>query len=130
MSEGGFVDAANEMVAGVRTAAKQHTFQAAGGKSFEIQPDQLPKVLAGLDEVRAKFAEAREGAAELANTAPPFTDDVTMNVAKRIAEQAGGADGSLVKTTEGMIKWVENFRDTVKKAIEDHQRIDDENRMA
>ncbi|MBB5159615.1 hypothetical protein [Saccharopolyspora phatthalungensis] len=101
-----------------------------GHQTFHIQPDQLPRVLAGLDEVLAKYELAREQAAQLANVTPPFGDDVTVAAFKKISERAQGGEGCLYDTAQGMIDWVNGFKAAVQKAIEDHQRIDEENRMA
>ncbi|MER7009876.1 hypothetical protein ABT324_00410 [Saccharopolyspora sp. NPDC000359] len=101
-----------------------------GHQTFEIQPDQLPKVLAGLDEVRAKYVEAQKVARQLSNVIPPFADDVTVAAFKKINERAQGGEGCLYDTAQGMIDWIDGFKAAVQKAIEDHQRIDEENRMA
>jgi hypothetical protein len=101
-----------------------------GHQTFHIQPDQLPRVLAGLDEVRAKYEYAQRMAAQLSNVTPPFGDDVTVAAFKKISERAQGGEGCLYDTAQGMIDWVNGFKATVQKAIEDHQRIDEENRMA
>ncbi|WP_397528104.1 hypothetical protein [Saccharopolyspora sp. 5N102] len=60
---------------------------------------------------------------------PPFADDVTIEVFKRIGERAQGGEGSLYDTAAGMIKWIDSFKSAAKKAVEDHKRIDDGNRM-
>lgn len=101
-----------------------------GHQTFEIQPDQLPKVLAGLDEVREKYRQAQEVAQQLSNVMPPFADDVTVEAFKKISQRAQGGEGSLFDTASGMIAWIDGFKAAVQKAIEDHQRIDEENRMA
>ncbi|MGI8308495.1 hypothetical protein [Saccharopolyspora hattusasensis] len=101
-----------------------------GHQTFEIQPDQLPRVLAGLDEVRAKYVEAQRLARQLSNVTPPFADDVTVEAFKKISERAQGGEGCLFDTAQGMIDWIEGFKAAVQQAIEDHQRIDDDNRMA
>ncbi|MDA3648721.1 hypothetical protein LZ318_10440 [Saccharopolyspora indica] len=101
----------------------------AGTETFHIQPEQLPKVLAGLDEVRAKFEFARDQAMRLANFRAPADDDVTMSAAQKIRERAHGGEGSLFDTAEALIVWIEAFEKAVQAAIRDHQRIDEDNRM-
>ncbi|PKW15906.1 hypothetical protein [Saccharopolyspora spinosa] len=101
-----------------------------GHQTFEIQPEQLPRVLAGLDEVRGKYVEAQRLAVQLSAVTPPFADDTTVAAFKKIRERAQGGEGCLYDTAQGMIDWVDGFKAAVQKAIEDHQRIDDENRMA
>lgn len=101
-----------------------------GHQTFEIQPDQLPRVLAGLDEVRAKYEHAQRLAQRLSNVTPPFADDVTVDAFRRISQRAQGGEGSLFDTAQGMIDWTDGFKAAVQKAIDDHQGIDEENRMA
>ncbi|MGW1682615.1 hypothetical protein [Saccharopolyspora sp. NPDC002376] len=103
---------------------------ATGRQTFEVQPDKLPTLLAGLDEVRAKYVEAQKVARQLSNVMPPFADDVTVAAFKKISERAQGGEGSLFDTATAMIAWIDGFQAAVQKAIEDHQRIDEENRMA
>ncbi|RKT81963.1 hypothetical protein SAMN05421805_12675 [Saccharopolyspora antimicrobica] len=101
----------------------------AGAETFHIQPEQLPKVLAGLDEVRAKYEFARDKAAQLGNFPAPAVDDVTTRAVQKFCERASGAEGSLFTTAEALIAWVEAFEKAVQAAIRDHQRIDEDNRM-
>ncbi|MFI0465975.1 hypothetical protein ACH347_18025 [Saccharopolyspora sp. 5N102] len=54
---------------------------------------------------------------------------MTIEVFKRIGERAQGGEGSLYDTAAGMIKWIDSFKSAAKKAVEDHKRIDDGNRM-
>ncbi|KAA5825880.1 hypothetical protein ABT337_24915 [Saccharopolyspora hirsuta] len=99
-----------------------------GNRTFHIQPDQLPKVLAGLDEVRAAYVAAQDRVTLLAQVVPPFADEVTVNAVSRIRERARGGEGSLYDTAEGLLNWVDNFKEAVRAAIADHQRIDEENK--
>lgn len=101
-----------------------------GHSKFEIDPDQLPQVRAGLDEVREKYLHAQEAAVQLSQVTPPFADNVTINVVRQISERAEGGDGNLYDTAEAMVQWVDEFQAAVDQAIADHRRIDDENRMA
>ncbi|MER5388543.1 hypothetical protein [Saccharopolyspora sp. NPDC002686] len=100
-----------------------------GAQTFHIQPDQLPRVLAGLDEVRAKYEDVYNAASRLSVTGPPFWDDATVNEIKRICQRARGGEGNLHDFARGLADWVLGFRDAVQRAIQDHQRIDEESSM-
>ncbi|MGW1679277.1 hypothetical protein [Saccharopolyspora sp. NPDC002376] len=100
-----------------------------GTQTFHIQPDRLPRVLAGLDEVLAKYENIYNMALRLSSAGPPFLDDVTVNEIKRIRERARGGDGSLSDFARGMADWVMGFQDAVQRAVQDHQRIDEESSM-
>lgn len=100
-------------------------------QSFEVQPDKLPQLMAGLDEVRGHYEAAQLKARELSTTMPPFGDDTTVAVTKKICERAEGGEGSLTDTAQSMVDWVDGFKAAVQAAIQEHQRIDEENmRMA
>jgi hypothetical protein len=101
-----------------------------GHRTFYVDLDRAPEFLAELDGVRAKYVEARDMAQQLALVTPPFADDVTVQVFKKLGERAQGGEGSLYDNAEGMIKWIDDFKAAVQKAIDEHKRIDDENRMA
>ncbi|MER7077652.1 hypothetical protein SAMN02982929_06939 [Saccharopolyspora kobensis] len=99
-----------------------------GNHTFHIRPDELPRVLAGLDKVRDAYVVAQDRATMLAQVVPPFADEVTMNAVARIRERARGGEGSLYDTARGLMDWVDEFKKAVQKAIVDHQRIDEENK--
>ncbi|MER7014735.1 hypothetical protein ABT324_25185 [Saccharopolyspora sp. NPDC000359] len=101
-----------------------------GPQTFHIQPDQLPKVLTGLDEVHAKYQFARDEALRLSGVAAPFKDDATIDVIKRICARAQGGEGNLFEFAQSLMDWVDAFKDAVRRAIEDYQRIDEESSMA
>lgn len=101
-----------------------------GQKTFEVQPDMLPKLLDGLDRVRGKYQNAQDLAVNLSNVQPPAWDDVTKHVTKGITQRAQGGENSLFDTAEGMIKWIDDFKTAVKQAIRDYENTDEDNRMA
>lgn len=101
-----------------------------GQQGFQVDLDRAPELLKELDGVRAKYEKARDEARQLANIMPPFGDDVTIAVFKKLGERAQGGQGSLFDTAQGMIDWIDGFKAAVQKALDEHQRIDDENRMA
>lgn len=101
-----------------------------GHQTFYVDLDRAPELLAELDGVRAKYEEAQKAAYDLSRIMPPFGDDVTVQVFKKLGERAQGGEGSLYDTAQGMIDWIDGFKAAVQKAIDEHKRIDDENRMA
>ncbi|WP_190821875.1 hypothetical protein [Saccharopolyspora pogona] len=101
-----------------------------GRQTFYVDLDRAPELLAELDGVRAKYEEARKTAAELGNIMPPFADDVTVEVFKKLGERAQGGEGCLYDTAQGMIQWIDDFKAAIQKTIDEHKRIDEENRMA
>lgn len=101
-----------------------------GQQGFRIDLDRAPELLKELDGVREKYRKARDLAQELSWVTPPFADDVTIQVFKKLGQRAQGGEGSLYDTASGMIKWIDDFKAAIQKAIDEHKRIDDENRMA
>ncbi|PKW19246.1 hypothetical protein [Saccharopolyspora spinosa] len=100
-----------------------------GHQAFYVDFDRAPELLAELDGVREKYEVARDIATQLANITPPFVDDVTVEVFRKLGERAQGGEGSLYDTAQGMIQWIIDFQAAVQKAIDEHKRIDEENRM-
>ncbi|MBA8827032.1 hypothetical protein FHX42_004416 [Saccharopolyspora lacisalsi] len=101
-----------------------------GQSSFEVRPEMLPKLQAGLDRVRTKYEEAQRLSDGLSNVAPPAWDEVTKQVTRNITQRASGGENSLFDTAQGMIDWVDEFKAAVEQAITDYQRVDEANRMA
>lgn len=101
-----------------------------GQASFEVDPAMLPRLQAGLDRVRDKYAHAQELARDLSNVTPPAWDEVTKQVTKNITQRASGGENSLNETAQGMIEWVDGFKAAVEQAMKDYQHVDEANRMA
>ncbi|GAA4611112.1 hypothetical protein [Saccharopolyspora hordei] len=101
-----------------------------GRTSIRVDLDRAPELLAELDRVREKYVKARDVATQLATIMPPFGDDVTVEVFKKLGERAQGGEGSLYDSAQGKIDWIDGFKAAVQKALDEHKRIDDENRMA
>ncbi|WP_019854625.1 hypothetical protein [Actinopolyspora mortivallis] len=101
-----------------------------GQQTFEVHPDMLPRLLAGLERVREKYKNAQDLAVELTYIHPPAYDEVTAQITKQIAQRAQGGENSLFDTATGMIRWVDEFRAAVQQAITDTQRIDEANQTA
>lgn len=101
-----------------------------GRPTMRVDLDRAPELLAELDRVREKYVKAREAALELSRIMPPFGDDVTVEVFKKLGERAQGGEGSLYDSAQGKIDWIDGFKAAVQKALDEHKRIDDENRMA
>ncbi|PRW64325.1 hypothetical protein [Actinopolyspora mortivallis] len=100
-----------------------------GQQTFEVQPDMLPKLLAGLERVRTKYEEAQNIAYDLASTVSPFGDDVTIETFREINKRAQGGENSLFDTSADMIKWIDDFKSAVEQAINDTERIDQANQV-
>ncbi|WP_019852671.1 hypothetical protein [Actinopolyspora mortivallis] len=101
-----------------------------GQQTFEVHPDMLPHLLAGLERVREKYREALDLARDLSRVRPPAYDEVTTQITKRIIQRAQGGENRLFDTAEGMIRWVDEFKAAVQQAITDTQRIDEANQTA
>ncbi|PRW64702.1 hypothetical protein CEP50_03920 [Actinopolyspora mortivallis] len=101
-----------------------------GNQTFEVHPDMLPRLLAGLDRVRDEYAQAQQLAQRLSYVQPPAYDEVTKQITKSIAQRAQGGENSLFDTAEGMIKWIDDFKAAVQQAITDTERVEEANRMA
>ncbi|MGW3471130.1 hypothetical protein ACWDKQ_22335 [Saccharopolyspora sp. NPDC000995] len=101
-----------------------------GRQTIRVDLDRAPELLAELDRVREKYVAAQFEANRLANIMPPFGDDVTVEVFKKLGERAQGGEGSLYDSAQGKIEWIDGFKAAVQKALDEHKRIDDENRMA
>ncbi|QIZ34297.1 hypothetical protein [Saccharopolyspora sp. ASAGF58] len=100
-----------------------------GHQTFYVDLDRAPELLAELEGVREKYVEAQDMAQELRSIMPPFGDDVTVEVFKKLGKRAQGGEGSLYDTAQGMIDWIDGFKAAVQKAIDEHKRIDEETRM-
>lgn len=100
-----------------------------GQTTFEVQPEMLPRLKAGLDRVRVKYEEAQGLGTDLGAVLPPAWDEVTKQVTKNIAQLAQGGENSLFDHATSMIEWVDSFRTAVEQAIIDAERVDEANRM-
>jgi hypothetical protein len=68
---------------------------ASSGDRFRIEPDQVPQVIADLDEAVVQIHNIRTQAEAIASTSAPGYDEVSNNAVRQISEMAMGADGSL-----------------------------------
>ncbi|MEU5845570.1 hypothetical protein [Saccharopolyspora shandongensis] len=100
-----------------------------GHTKFRVDLDRAPELLAELDAVREKYLKAQDVASELATVTPPFGDEVTVDVFKKISRRAQDGAGSLFHTAQGMVGWIDGFKAAVQKAIDEHKRIDSEKWM-
>lgn len=101
-----------------------------GHSAFYVDLDRAPELLAEIEGVREKYTAAMDKAQELRMLVPPFGDDVTVDVFRRLGEHAVGAEGSLLVTAQGMVDWIDGFVNALRKALDSHKQIDDDNRMA
>lgn len=97
---------------------------------FEVDPERLPQLKADLDAVKEEAQKALEVSTEVAMFQGPAEDDVSVQAMQNINQVMTDGDGSLAKTCDDVMRWVESFQEEVEKAIAEYQRIDDENRMA
>ncbi|GAA2789879.1 hypothetical protein [Saccharopolyspora taberi] len=99
-----------------------------GHTTFHVDLDRAPELLAELGAVREKYEKIQDVALELKGVQPPFVDDATVGVFRELGARAQGGDGDLYRTTSQMISWIDGFKAAVAKALDEYQRIDDENR--
>lgn len=68
---------------------------AQSGDRFRIEPDQVPQVIADLDEALNRIQIIRGRAEWIAYTGAPGNDEVSQNAVRQIGEMAMGTQGSL-----------------------------------
>lgn len=65
------------------------------GSRFRIEPEQVPQVIADLDEALIRVQGIRVQAEAIASTMPPGYDEISSNATSQIGQMAMGSEGSL-----------------------------------
>ncbi|ASO19129.1 hypothetical protein FHR81_001395 [Actinoalloteichus hoggarensis] len=101
---------------------------AVSGGSFEVDPENIQKLIDGLNEAIEKLETIDNHASRrFARLSPPGGDDYSEGAVRLITERAMGADGAHAIANKAFRDALENTIDNLTQTLNEYRRIEEEN---
>jgi hypothetical protein len=100
---------------------------ASSGDRFRIEPEQVPQVIADLDEALKRVQLIRSRAEWLAFTSAPGYDEVSLNAVRQIGEMAMGDQGSLRAALDAYEQEIIKTKDKLRAQLQTYLGIEQVN---
>ncbi|APU13651.1 hypothetical protein [Actinoalloteichus fjordicus] len=101
---------------------------AVSGGSFEVDPENIQKLIDGLNEAIEKLETIdRDARQRFGQLAPPGGDDYSEGAVRLINERAMGSDGAHGIANKAFREALEATIDNLTTTLNEYQRIEEEN---